>query len=163
MLEHIIAIRQVLEEEKNLLREMLSACERQIEAFKNNDLAALSAAVADLDRLSGAMAQLEEERVRIHRALAAALHLTPGATMREVVAALPDMWRGGLEKLHREMTALVRSLKSSNAVCRALSERALQFNRLLQQAIEKVQGTTYEAGGRVKPVAAGFGRLDKSV
>ncbi|MBO8129210.1 MAG: flagellar protein FlgN [Peptococcaceae bacterium] len=162
MQSQISTLYDVLEQQKEILQQMVRASEREIEAFKNNDIDALTSAVETLSRLSDEMSRLEEERRQAQRPLESALKLQADASMRELISALPEELRSGLESLYRDMTGLVHDLKESNAICRVLSTRALQFNNALMRAVGAVEGATYEPGGQLKAASKPC-TLNKSV
>lgn len=161
--------RSLLQKQSELLEKMLRAAQKQNYALRRNDLEVLNEATRELAALVRQMDHQEAARQEAQRQLEEERNLPPAATLKELLAGIPQTEAReltALEKVLDDQAAKLTQLIRTNEL---LTRNALEFNARLLRAVApaaaaaSVPGQTYQPDGTMETGSNLFSLFDKSI
>jgi len=150
----LIALRDLLQALIRLQTELQDAIDLQLGAMRTADVNAMQAAAGRVNELTARFEHLELQRQSVVARLSDATG-TDAADPRlsELVAELPDRWRGEFAALagalRDRMLAVAAANRVAQTVCREMCEH---FRAVFETvALAAAPGAGYERTGRVQP------------
>lgn len=139
---------QILEKQNEILAGLLDAAREHSRALQGNNPAAIMAAVAKQENLSGALAALEQERASAQGQLTGPQELRGEAALRLILTHAPSpAAAGNLERLWRNMKENLTQLVEISRLNRLLAKRGLLFaERLSSLALPRGNDTYLQSG-----------------
>ena len=139
-----------LEEQKKIHEELLLLGKtKQTELIKGS-LEALDLLTKREESLIFHAGRLEEDRQRCAHHMLALCGLDETATLKELILAAPGETRGELERLHHEMSGLLKEMRQLNQENMNLIQQSLTLINQTMDAISQVTSSTYTADKEVR-------------
>lgn len=158
------ALTEILTRQSETVKEQLKASQVQNKALRQLDNHKLDGAVKRLEKLTGQMAELDQQRELVQQKLEQTLNLKPGATLTELLPKAPFKLLFKLKDLSKELKTDLQQLGQLNDINSILTRRVLQVNEAMLE-IFKSGGDkkTYQQSGKVKQSNRSTAVLDKTV
>ncbi|WP_027363360.1 flagellar protein FlgN [Desulfotruncus alcoholivorax] len=156
-------LEKTMQQQYDLAALVLKEAQKQNQALRKNDLAAINACVAGLEQLGLKMRELDQNREEITVRLAEQINLSPDVKLTEIAARAPEDLSFRLLYLRREIRRCLEELKEQVEFNNLLTRNAMRFNNMMLGIFRQAAGATYGNSGQLKD-GAGFGAaLNKSV
>ncbi|MTI80219.1 MAG: flagellar protein FlgN [Firmicutes bacterium] len=154
---------EVLKQQKEVVKEMLTTAETQNEALRNVDVEALNDALKQLTIQTQQMAKLDPEREELQRKLENELGLNPGASVKEMLEKAPVDIKIELKQVQMELRKDFNKLQELNQLNKLLTKKAIQINSSIMKMYNPNDSQTYQGSGEVKSKDQSTKMLNKTV
>ena len=155
------ALQEILDTQAEGYRRLVQSIERQREAIRAADLAAVPAIAEVQEKIVERLRQLDERRETAGRALAQALGLDPESALTAIVERLPEAEGTRLAARAAELRELVHRSRREQSVVKAAGDALSRHMAGIVQSVSgALSGTgVYGRRGRLRdgvPVVAGL-------
>jgi len=139
---------QVLERQREILKEMLSTARDHNMALRENDLGAIKEAVARGERAAARLKVEDQRREQLQAAIEKELGLPEGTPLSRVLPRAPEQCREALSLLAGEMRDTASNIARLVDLNGILTRRAMLFNEQILRLLKPGDGSTYQPTGK---------------
>ncbi|GAW92901.1 flagellar protein FlgN [Calderihabitans maritimus] len=152
MKELLISLREVMERQNSLVKELIELGNRETAALKKNDIIAVSRITKEQEILGTELVKAEQKRMQLHQELAGRLNLPRQCTLSQILDQnLPE---GGekLAQLSRELGENYHRLHEINELNKLLIRQSLALVNRLLTYLHPQHRLTYRSTGEVEVI-----------
>lgn len=155
---------QVLERQREILKEMLTATRNHNHALRQNDMVILKEVISREEKISTRLKVEERQREHLQKALGKKLNLPANTPLRKLLPRLPEKHSAKLSGLATEMRNIAGEIAGLVALNHVLTRRAMHFNEQLLRLLKPIQNSTYQPDGKsTSPVSCSPSLINKTV
>jgi hypothetical protein len=154
---------QVLERQREILKEMLTAARNHNHALRQNDMVILKEVISREEKISTRF-ESEERRLKLlQKALEKKLDLPGDTPFNKMLSLLPEKHSVKLSGLAGELKNIAGEIARLVDLNRMLTRRAIHFNGQLLRLIRPVPNTYQPDGQSTAPVSCSPSLINKTV
>ncbi|TEB15543.1 FlgN protein [Pelotomaculum sp. FP] len=155
---------QVLERQREILKEMLTAARNHNHALRQNDIVVLKEIIIREEKISTRLKAEERQRDRLQKALGKRLGLPGDASLSKMLPDLPQKQSARLAELTAEMRNIAGQIARLVELNRVLTREAMHFNERLLRLLKPIHNNTYQPDGKsTSPVGCSSSLINKIV
>ena len=155
---------QVLERQREILKEMLIAARNHNHALRQNDIVILKEIIGREEKISTRLQVEERQREQLQKALGRKLDLPEDAPLSKMLPSLPLKQSAKLCELTTEMRNIAAEIVRLVELNRVLTREAMHFNERLLKLLKPIHNNTYQPDGKsASPVNCSSSLINKIV
>jgi len=156
-------LRQILEQQKNTLKQLLDTARDHNRALRQLELPALREAVRSEEEITSILRRQEEKRSAIASQLADQLGLPEDAVLSAFIDRAPALIQGEMLRLLDEMACVAGELPEISRINGLLAKQALRVNGMLLRAFGAAGSQLYTPGGVTRQEQQLVSLVDKEI
>lgn len=155
---------KVLERQREILKEMLTAARNHNHALRQNDMVILKEVIGREEKISTRFKLEERQRKHVQKALGKKLDLAGDTPLSKMLSLLPEKHSAKLSALAGEMKNIAGEIARLVDLNRLLTRRAIHFNGQLLRLLKPLPNTYQSDGGKsTTPLQCSPSLINKTV
>jgi len=156
---------QVLERQREILKEMLTAALNHNHALRQNDIVVLTGVISREEKILTKLKLEEQQRELLQKALAEKMNMPGEASLSKLLPCLPEKYSAKLSALVSEIKNIAGEITRLADLNGVLTRRAMHFNeQLLKLILNSSHNSTYQPDGKsVFPAGSSVPLINKTV